>query len=117
MQFLTAEHARGEKCLFITISESPAELRQVAKTAGLSLDGIELVDCVPETCFNADNNHSMTHASQLELEPYVQAVIAALIAAKPILAVLEPLLSHSRNVGFNLALYTGSEVLLSDRHI
>ena len=47
IQFLVAGRERGERCLFITISESPFELKQIARSHGLSLDGIDLYECIP----------------------------------------------------------------------
>ena len=92
LQFLIAGRARGEKCLFITISESPFELRQVAKTHGLDLDGIELFECVPpELSLDPDQYQSVVHASDLELGETVRSVMSAVVAAQPTLVVLDSL--------------------------
>ena len=92
MQFLIAGRGRGERCLFITISESPFELTQVARTHGLSLDGIELHECVPpELSLDPEQYQSVVHASELELGETVQSVMAAVIASKPTLVVLDSL--------------------------
>ena len=92
LQFLIAGQARGEKCLFITISESPRELRQVARTHGLDLTGIELFECVPpELSLDTENYQSVMNASDLELGETVGSVMAAVVAAKPTLVVLDSL--------------------------
>lgn len=92
LQFLIAGQARGEKCLFITISETPFELRQVARTHGLDLDGIELFECVPpELSLDPDQYQSVVHASDLELGETVRSVMTAVVAANPTLVVLDSL--------------------------
>lgn len=92
LQFLIAGQARGEKCLFITISESPFELRHVARTHGLSLDGIELYECAPaELSLDPEQYQSVIHASELELGETVRSVMAAVVASQPTLVVLDSL--------------------------
>ncbi len=92
LQFLIAGQARGEKCLFITISESPHELLQVAATHGLSLDGIELFECVPpELSLDPEHYQSVVHAAELELGETVRAIIAVVTASQPSLVVLDSL--------------------------
>ncbi|MBC7506302.1 MAG: AAA family ATPase [Sandarakinorhabdus sp.] len=92
MQFLIAGRDRGERCLFITISESPFELMQVAQAHGLSLDGITLHECAQsELSLDPEQYQSVVHASELELGETVREVMAAVIASKPSLIVLDSL--------------------------
>ncbi|MBC7505948.1 MAG: AAA family ATPase, partial [Sandarakinorhabdus sp.] len=92
MQFLVAGQARGEKCLLISISESPFELLQVTATHGLSLDGIELFECVPpELSLDLEQYQPVMHASDLELGESVRMVMAAVTASAPSLVVLDSL--------------------------
>lgn len=92
MQFLIAGQARGEKCLFITISESPHELLQVAETHGLSLDGIELFECVsPEQTLDPEQYQSILHAAELELGETVRSIIDVVTNSRPSLVVLDSL--------------------------
>ncbi|WP_426168879.1 ATPase domain-containing protein [Sandarakinorhabdus sp. DWP1-3-1] len=92
MRFLIAGQARGEKCLFITVSESPFELLQVAETHGVSLAGIEIVECLPpELSLDPDHYQSVVHASELELGETVRAVMAAVANSQPSLVVLDSL--------------------------
>lgn len=92
MQFLVAGQQRGERCLFITISESPFELLHVASTHGLSLDGIELFECVPaELSLDPDQYQSVVHASELELGEAVRSIMAVVSSSKPTLVVLDSL--------------------------
>ena len=92
MQFLIAGQERHERCLFITISESPFELLHVAGTHGLSLDGIELFECIPpELSLDPEQYQSVVHASELELGETVQSVMAVVVTSNPTLVVLDSL--------------------------
>jgi circadian clock protein KaiC len=42
LQYLLSGHARGEKGLYVTLSETKAELRTVAASHGWSMEGIGL---------------------------------------------------------------------------
>ena len=44
LQFLMAGVAQGERCLYVTLSETEEELQQVAKSHGWSLEGINLYE-------------------------------------------------------------------------
>ena len=92
LQFLIAGCARGEKCLFITISESPLELLHSARTHGFSLDGIELFECEPaELSLDPEQYQSVVHASELELGETVRSIMASVVASAPDLVVLDSL--------------------------
>src|ERR1700722_11254608 len=44
LEFLLAGVARGERTLYITLSETEAEIRATASSHGWSLDGIDLLE-------------------------------------------------------------------------
>ncbi|HET9595967.1 MAG TPA: ATPase domain-containing protein [Anaeromyxobacteraceae bacterium] len=44
LQYLLAGAARGERCLYITLSETVEEVRSVARSHGWSLDGVAIYD-------------------------------------------------------------------------
>src|SRR5215208_3831486 len=46
LQFLLDGMRRGERCLYITLSESKRELLSVAERHGWSLDGLEIYELV-----------------------------------------------------------------------
>jgi circadian clock protein KaiC len=48
LRFLLAGVERGEKCLYVTLSESAEELTDVVASHGWSLDGIELFELLDE---------------------------------------------------------------------
>lgn len=75
LQFLLEGRAKGERCLYITLSESKEELLHVAHTHGWSLDGIEIFELVPpELSLDQEREQSIVYASDLELGETVQLV-------------------------------------------
>ena len=48
LQYLLRGIKDGERCLYVTLSETAEELRAGARSHGWSLDGIDLVELVPE---------------------------------------------------------------------
>ena len=68
LQFLLAGVKLGEKGLYITLSESPAELQQVAESHHWSLDGISLVEMAPHNSGSiAEDEYTVFHPSDVEL--------------------------------------------------
>ncbi len=68
LQFLLEGATNGERCLYITLSETPDELRQVAETHGWNLEGIEIFELVPaELSLDPKQQQTVVYASDLEL--------------------------------------------------
>src|SRR4051812_17440394 len=44
LQFLSAGRAAGERCLYVTLSETHDELAAVAASHGLTLDGVDVLE-------------------------------------------------------------------------
>ncbi|MGH1574984.1 ATPase domain-containing protein [Methylobacterium sp. P31] len=84
MQFLLDGVARGERCLYITLSESRRELLNVAQRHGWSLDGINIVELVPpELSLDPRHQQSLVHSSDLELGETMRMAMAEIERAKP----------------------------------
>jgi len=84
MQFLLAGVERGERCLYITLSESKRELLSVAARHGWTLDGIEIVEVVPpELSFDPKQQQSLVHSSDLELGETIRTSMAEIERVKP----------------------------------
>src|SRR3954447_11316620 len=47
LQFLREGASRGESALYVTLSESAAELRAVARAHGWTLDGVQIYELAP----------------------------------------------------------------------
>ena len=55
LQFMLAGHARGERCLYVTLSETAEELEGVARSHGWDLSGIRVKElAVAEASLSAD---------------------------------------------------------------
>jgi len=75
MEFLMEGRRKGEKCLYITLSESKEELTHVAETHGWDLNGIDIFELVPpELSLDPEREQSIVYASDLELGETVQMV-------------------------------------------
>ena len=76
LQFLLDGVARGERCLYITLSESRDELLHVARTHGWDLAGIDIFELVPpELSLDPQREQSIVYASDLELGETVGMVM------------------------------------------
>src|ERR1700760_1851369 len=68
LQFLLTGAARGEKCLFITLSETEQELRQGAASHHWVLDEhIVVQELIPAETLLKGEQQSLLYASDLEL--------------------------------------------------
>ena len=68
LQFLLDGVKRGEKVLYITLSESELELRLVATRHGWSLDGVPIFQLVPpEASHGPDHEVTLFHPAEMEL--------------------------------------------------
>ncbi|PIK68951.1 ATPase domain-containing protein [Methylobacterium frigidaeris] len=84
LQFLLDGARLGERCLYITLSESRRELASVASRHGWSLEGIEIFELVPpELSLDPRQQQSLVHSSDLELGETVRLAIAEIDRVKP----------------------------------
>ncbi len=68
MQFLLAGAQRGERCLYVTLSETQSEIDKVARSHGWDLRGITIVELVPsEQNLSAESQLTVFNPSELEL--------------------------------------------------
>ncbi|CAO4186290.1 ATPase domain-containing protein [Methylorubrum aminovorans] len=83
LQFLLEGAARGERSLYVTLSETADELRAAAASHGWSLDGIDVYELVNELGLDPDSEQSILHPSEIELGETVREVIARVETVKP----------------------------------
>jgi len=84
LQFLLDGRERGERGLYITLSETKAELARAARTHGWSLDGVEIFELVPpELTLNPEQEQTLVYASDLELGETVSMVRKEVERVKP----------------------------------
>jgi len=75
LQFLLEGAKRGERVLYITLSETKRELRLVAKRHGWSLDGVDVFELVPpETTLDPDRELTVFHPAEMELSETTKLV-------------------------------------------
>ncbi|MEG3148579.1 ATPase domain-containing protein [Sphingomonas sp. ZT3P38] len=92
-QFLMAGAAAGERCLYITLSETEEELRESARSHGWELDEkIEVFELVPpESLLDDDQQQSLLYSSDLELGETTRRIFEAFEQIKPDRVVLDSL--------------------------
>ncbi|MDB5726337.1 MAG: circadian clock protein KaiC [Novosphingobium sp.] len=92
LEFLRTGAALGERCLYITLSETENELRATAVSHGLDLGGIDIFELVPpESLLDEDQQQSLLYSSDLELGETTKRIFAAFEATNPDRVVLDSL--------------------------
>lgn len=89
LQFLLTGVARGETVLYITLSETRAELLEVAASHGLSLDGVHIFEL--EHAAAASGQYTMYHPSEVELGRAMETLLAEVGRVKPTRVVFDSL--------------------------
>src|SRR5688500_936742 len=83
LQFLLEGAAKGEAGLYITLSESRAELEEVANSHGWTLDAIEVFELSGEGLNQNEDNYTIFHPAEVELQSTVDAVLKTVEDLKP----------------------------------
>src|SRR6476660_1305007 len=93
LQFLLEGARVGEKGLYITLSETEAELKEVALSHGWSLDGgIDIFELAPpENLLDEAQQQSLLYSSDLELGETTQRIFDAMERVKPSRVVIDSL--------------------------
>jgi circadian clock protein KaiC len=93
LQFLLEGIKAGEKCLYVTLSETERELRDGAASHGWSLDnGIEVFELLPpESLLDSEQQQSLLYSSDLELGETTKQIFEAVERARPDRVVLDSL--------------------------
>jgi circadian clock protein KaiC len=84
LQFLLEGIAQGEKCLYVTLSETKEELLAGAESHGWSLDGIEIFELIADQKDLSDDAQlTMYHPSEVELGETVKKVLEVVERVNP----------------------------------
>ena len=84
LQFMREGALRGEKCLYITLSETAEELHAVARSHGWTLDGISIFELTPpEANFSADQYYTLLHPSEVELSETIRLILDRIEQMQP----------------------------------
>jgi circadian clock protein KaiC len=93
MQFLLAGAAAREPVLYVTLSETAAELRAVAESHGWSLDGVEILEVAVAELEPAegDTQYTLFHPAEVELSPTLDLIRQRAAAVHPVRVVIDSL--------------------------
>ncbi|MGZ9112980.1 MAG: ATPase domain-containing protein [Brevundimonas sp.] len=91
LQFLLEGARRNEPGLYITLSETAAELKEVGASHGWSLDGIELFELVSEEGLDPESEQSILDPSEVELGETIAGVIDCVDRLRPARVVFDSL--------------------------
>ena len=83
LQFLMAGRERGERGLYVTLSETSEELAQVAQSHGWNLEGISVYDLVSDEGLSEDAEQTILHPSEFELGETARDVMRLVEELKP----------------------------------
>lgn len=76
LQFMLDGARSGEKCLYVTLSETAEELKAVARSHGWSLDGIVIFELTPpEANLDLDQHYTLLHPSEVELNETTKLIL------------------------------------------
>ncbi len=91
-QFLLTGAQAGERVLYITLSETEAELRASAASHGWTLDSIEIFELIPpEALLDDELQQSLLYSSDLELGETTKGIIEVFERVRPHRVVLDSL--------------------------
>lgn len=93
LQFLLEGAERGEKGLYITLSETTGELTESAASHGWEIDeAITIYELIPaDSLLDANQQQSLLYSSDLELGESTKAIFEQIEAERPVRIVLDSL--------------------------
>jgi circadian clock protein KaiC len=92
LHYLIEGARTGERCLYITLSETKEELIAGARSHGWDLTGIEIVELgAPERDLSTDGQVTMYPSSEVELSETTKSVLDAVLSANPLRVVFDSL--------------------------
>ena len=83
LQFLLEGVAKGERGLYVTLSESAAELKAVGSSHGWDLAGIEIFELSQQSAGDMEEGYTIFHPAEVELQQTVDEVLKAIEQHNP----------------------------------
>lgn len=84
LQFMAEGLRNGEKVLYITLSESPADLQSVARVHGIKLDGVQFLELRPsEEDLRPEGQYTVFHPAEIELNDRLLTIVSEVSRQKP----------------------------------
>jgi circadian clock protein KaiC len=90
LQFLLEGVRSGERCLYVTLSETERELRATAVSHGWSLDGVTILEVTPLEA-DPDRQQGIIHPSEVELDQTVAFILQKIEDLNPDRLVIDAL--------------------------
>lgn len=91
LQFLLAGAQHGARGLYVTLSETRAELLEVAGSHGWTLDAIDVFEFASEDSATINEEYTLFHPAEVELQETMDAVLKAVDVSKAQFVVLDSL--------------------------
>ena len=84
LQFLLEGVRAGETCLYVTLSESAAELKAIAASHGWSLEGLQVQEpSAADTGLGPDDENTLFHPAEIELGERIQQIVETADRIRP----------------------------------
>jgi circadian clock protein KaiC len=92
MQFLLAGRDQGEKCLYVSLSETRQELMAVAKSHRWNLEGIQIIELSAiERALGGKSPTTLFHSADVELTQLTKLLLEQIQSNRPARVVLDSL--------------------------
>ena len=92
MQFILEGTRNGESCLYITLSESAAELQSSARSHGWPIENLPIVEFIPEEAsLSPEQQYTVFHPSEVELANTIQKLTRLIEERRPTRLVIDSL--------------------------
>jgi circadian clock protein KaiC len=92
LQFIREGVKRGERVLYITLSESSADLAHAAASHGIPLDNVEIVELLPdEDDLRPEQQYTVFHPAEVELNDRMQSIVKEIQRVRPERLVIDAL--------------------------
>lgn len=82
MQFLSEGARRGEPAVYVTLSETEANVRESARSHGWSLEGITIHELVGERDGAGEEQYTLFHPTEVELAELTRRILATIADTK-----------------------------------
>ncbi|MGA3347484.1 MAG: ATPase domain-containing protein [Candidatus Sulfotelmatobacter sp.] len=92
LQFMCEGLAKGESTLYITLSESRSDLLHAARSHGLSIDNVEIIELLPnENDLLPEQQYTVFHPAEVELSDRMQRIVKEFQRVRPERMVIDAL--------------------------
>lgn len=92
LQFMQDGRRNGERVLYVTLSESVNELRSVARSHNLNLEGVQFLELKPsEQDLRPEGQYTVFHPAEVELNDRLQTIVNEVSRHKPDRLVIDAL--------------------------